>query len=109
MAAVNASLVGFQFLPIYFPTNFSKTLRVSVAAELRRRALCSSTFALKNSDNCASVDAVEEMNGAVLKESSETLLYSFSPFTVLLLAALPGGNTAFQVCCSVLASLLELF
>lgn len=54
----------------------------------RKRALCACTFALKKSNLCVN----EEKNVAILDESSETLLYSFSPLSLLLFAALPGGN-----------------
>ncbi|KAI3473287.1 hypothetical protein Pfo_030579 [Paulownia fortunei] len=108
MAVVNASLVAFRpvsspsvppstshshFPSIYSPRIPSKPLAFASAATTKRRALFASTFALKNSKICETVDVIEEKNDAMLEESSETLLYSFSPLTVLLLAALPGATT----------------
>ncbi|XP_057779223.1 uncharacterized protein LOC130997804 isoform X2 [Salvia miltiorrhiza] len=102
MAVVSASLValGPNSSPCVSPSQscsmHSLTIYSSqpalVSAIAKRRALSSCTFALENNNLCeTSVD--EEENDAVLGDSSETLLYSFSPLPLLLLAALPGATT----------------
>ncbi|KAL1549398.1 hypothetical protein AAHA92_17509 [Salvia divinorum] len=82
-----------QSSPSFSPSRSCSILSsqpMSTAA--KKRALSSSTFALNKSNLCqTSVD--EEINDAVLEDSSETLLYSFSPLPLLLLAALPGATT----------------
>ncbi|KAL3642613.1 hypothetical protein CASFOL_013428 [Castilleja foliolosa] len=59
------------------------------------RPIYTSTFALKNSEICEAGDTiiVEKDDNAISEKSSETLLYSFSPLGLLLLAALPGAST----------------
>ncbi|XP_042047723.1 uncharacterized protein LOC121793756 [Salvia splendens] len=61
-------------------------------AAAKKRALSPSTFAL-NKTNLCETNVDEEINGSLLEDSSETLLYSFSPLPLLLLAALPGATT----------------
>ncbi|KAL8516711.1 hypothetical protein ACS0TY_015099 [Phlomoides rotata] len=95
MAAANAYLLAFtpnsspstsysRFPSLYSPGYPSKPL-------MQRRALSPSTFALKRRSE--TLDLIEEKNDAMLQEPSHTILYSFSPMTFLLLAALPGADT----------------
>ncbi|KAK4396398.1 hypothetical protein Sango_1476400 [Sesamum angolense] len=109
MAVVNASLVAFtphsspSFLPStshtsHFPSTHSSPipctpLAIALAATKTRRDLFASTFALKSREIYESADVIDEENDRVLEESSETLLYSFSPLSLLLLGALPGATT----------------
>ncbi|KAK6147075.1 hypothetical protein DH2020_017987 [Rehmannia glutinosa] len=105
MAVVNASLVAFRphsspsLLPStshsHFPSINSPKIpsKPLTAATTKGTALFTYTFALKNSNICETEDVIEEKDDAVLEESSETLLYSFSPLSLLLLGALPGAST----------------
>ncbi|KAG8376607.1 hypothetical protein BUALT_Bualt09G0081100 [Buddleja alternifolia] len=97
MAVVNASFVALkpQSLPSLLPSTSFSYKFPSEKGTVKRRALFTSTFALKNTEICEALDVVVEVKNddAILKESSETVLYSFSPFTLLLLAALPGATT----------------
>lgn len=98
MAVANASLVAFTpnsspstSHSLYSPRFPSKPLILQSA---KTRVLSTSTFALKGTEIRGTVDLIEHKNDAVLEESSETVLYSFSPLNLLLLAALPGGDAA---------------
>ncbi|KAK4419250.1 hypothetical protein Salat_2337800 [Sesamum alatum] len=102
MAVVNASLLAFTphsspstSKKSYFPSTLSPgipctPLASALAATQRRRDLFASTFSVKSSDICETVNVIVEEND---EESSETLLYSFSPLSLLLLGALPGATT----------------
>ncbi|KAK6147057.1 hypothetical protein DH2020_017969 [Rehmannia glutinosa] len=105
MAVVNASLVAFRphsspsLLPStshsHFPSINSPKIpsKPLTAATTKGTSLFTYTFALKNSNICETEDVIEEKEDAVLGESSETLLLSFSPLGLLLLGALPGAST----------------
>lgn len=105
MAVINASLVAFRphsspsLLP---PTSLCtpQPSALATAAAKTRRAIFTSTFALKTSEISETVDVIEEETDLMSEESSsETLLYSLSPLPLLLLAALPGGNARiFYIC-----------
>lgn len=64
-------------------------------ATSRRRPLLSSILS-KSDAFCETLDKVdEEEDKEEMEESSETLLYSFSPLPLMLVAALPGGIDLF--------------
>ncbi|XP_051132206.1 uncharacterized protein LOC127252180 [Andrographis paniculata] len=101
MAVVNAAPVAFgPLLPSTLQNSqcrwfySSKYPGKAVSVTTRREAFFGLPFALKSSNNCESLDTLKQRNDMVSEESSETLLYSISPFPVLLLAALPGAKTA---------------
>ncbi|KAL7095907.1 hypothetical protein ACP275_10G051800 [Erythranthe tilingii] len=101
MAVVNASsLVAFRQLsssssPSLMPPTSLTPSKQMPFASAKIRAFCTSTFALKNINTSETVDLIEEENDAISEEieSSETVLYSFSPLPLLLFAALPGATT----------------
>ncbi|KAL3825864.1 hypothetical protein ACJIZ3_021893 [Penstemon smallii] len=105
MVAVNASFIAFR--PFSSPSTSHphhpslsssptppQSLTLKVAPVTKRNASnFTCTFALKKSEICETVDVVDEKNDAIVKESSETILYSISPLPLLILAALPGAST----------------
>ncbi|KAL8040379.1 hypothetical protein ABFX02_10G094000 [Erythranthe guttata] len=96
MAVVNASsLVAFRQLSSSSSSSSSPSLMPPTSKQMpfasaKIRVFCTSTFALKNINTSETVDLIEEENEI---ESSETVLYSFSPLPLLLFAALPGATT----------------
>ncbi|XP_007027431.2 PREDICTED: uncharacterized protein LOC18598031 [Theobroma cacao] len=102
MAVVNAStdfslraspILPAASCPYSRPTSFGTPTRLLHAMQARgkRKGLLSRSFAVKNelSEPDDGADAkVEELG-----EPTETLLYSFSPLPLLVVAALPGAGT----------------
>ncbi|KAH6762307.1 translation initiation factor [Perilla frutescens var. hirtella] len=92
---VNASLVALG-------PNSSASLSPTIPCSKRVQISATKKMglsALEKINLCErSVDLVDEgENGAVLEESSETLLYSFSPLSLLLFSALPGATSVTSV------------
>ncbi|CAK9140716.1 unnamed protein product [Ilex paraguariensis] len=104
MAMVNASYVAFRphpcpylllpsssfpTLPVIFSRNPHESLLFAPAQKPNTRAVIRTCFAPKN-ETCGGFDTAEEKEDGI-EDSTETLLYSFTPLPLLFLAALPGA------------------
>ncbi|CAK9158011.1 unnamed protein product [Ilex paraguariensis] len=81
---------SFPTYPVIFSRNPHESLPFAPAQKTNTRAVIRPCFAPKN-ETCGGFDTAEEKENE-MEDSTETLLYSFTPLPVLFLAALPGEH-----------------